>query len=922
MMKQRSPQPSIKVLLLLTLFLLPTSAVLAQDGDGDGVEDGIDSCPGTPAGEVVDPDGCGIADLCPCSGPEPGVAWNNHGEYVSCVAHTVNQFVDAGLLHRSDKGSIVSEAAKSGCGKDAAVTEALTVQTFREEFAFPAGEGVLIFVDGVQVGTTGPGGTLTLELAVSQEYRIRALEVGLVGGEETIFLEPSATGTQNLVILMASEGGVIEDTELVVDGVEGRVLDSGFTALALSFETPSGATAPLASFDYLFLQSPRDEDVRIEVTDLFTLGADGRLSLDGVTAFKSALFSLPLGEVKLEAYGEEANGLVHSGVAEFYVGFFPLSGSLLAPPSNPTLEVDGLTVEARFLEDGDVVRTTVSDASGGYSFSGLAGGNWELSATTQSGELIYNAFATLSVLTSAQVDMTLRTTEDILNNVPPYQVTSGLAAADDGGEDRAAADAEYTLPEPFASGLVEATQSASVNVLAGSEGVAVTDSESLTVPEGTETIALEYNVASAEYPFFVLSQSIFNDVWTLVVVSASGGQLFQITRQVNSMIFIPPFWQANGTTGTITEELDVSGLTGSGDVEVVLSASATNIGDSILPTGVTAIVDFEPQLTIDEVNADTVTPTDGDSSYYSIPRPGETNTNERIYTLEITRPDGLEITNVTAKLLGQASTNELMTLVDEAPGMLVTEVDDDTLEVVVTNTGSNPSTVASTPPPLHNIVHRFTVEGDLDGATAMDEKDSNPRRALWMLPDGVPRKGFRDPGGDGWSAKGTYEWLVTNLALVPRVDDISGEHARDIGHTTHARGTDLDTFHFTDLTMGTFNGTNNYDAFRDRTIEALGGDADARATVLGWINDSRDGISDLAALNTVAQLIYHRGAATTVLPADWAQTLLETGTLTDNMGRTLDLGIGTWTEAKARFQNDHNNHLHIDLNDTALNNNP
>lgn len=64
-----------------------------------------------------------IADIlsaelaCPCAGPVTGGAWKNHGQYVSCVAHTVNALRDAGLISEGGGGAIVSAAARSACGK-------------------------------------------------------------------------------------------------------------------------------------------------------------------------------------------------------------------------------------------------------------------------------------------------------------------------------------------------------------------------------------------------------------------------------------------------------------------------------------------------------------------------------------------------------------------------------------------------------------------------------------------------------------------------------------------------------------------------------------------------------------------------------------------------------------------------------------
>jgi hypothetical protein len=48
---------------------------------------------------------CVQEELCPCDGP-----WRNHGEYVSCVAR-------AGAHLRAGRRSLVSEAARSSCGR-------------------------------------------------------------------------------------------------------------------------------------------------------------------------------------------------------------------------------------------------------------------------------------------------------------------------------------------------------------------------------------------------------------------------------------------------------------------------------------------------------------------------------------------------------------------------------------------------------------------------------------------------------------------------------------------------------------------------------------------------------------------------------------------------------------------------------------
>lgn len=90
----------------------PWGIVFQQDSDQDGVLNNHDHCPGTPAGQTVDANGCSIAQLCPCAGP-----WKNHGKYVSCVAHASESFVNAGLITEAQKDDITSAAGRSSCGK-------------------------------------------------------------------------------------------------------------------------------------------------------------------------------------------------------------------------------------------------------------------------------------------------------------------------------------------------------------------------------------------------------------------------------------------------------------------------------------------------------------------------------------------------------------------------------------------------------------------------------------------------------------------------------------------------------------------------------------------------------------------------------------------------------------------------------------
>ncbi|BAP56795.1 hypothetical protein THII_2498 [Thioploca ingrica] len=89
------------------------------DDDGDGVIDSNDQCLQTALGEIVDPiTGCSINDLCPCMHPPYNQdKWRNHGAYVSSVAHTSKDFVEAGLITADERDLIMAEASQSPCGK-------------------------------------------------------------------------------------------------------------------------------------------------------------------------------------------------------------------------------------------------------------------------------------------------------------------------------------------------------------------------------------------------------------------------------------------------------------------------------------------------------------------------------------------------------------------------------------------------------------------------------------------------------------------------------------------------------------------------------------------------------------------------------------------------------------------------------------
>ena len=344
-------------------------------------------------------------------------------------------------------------------------------------------------------------------------------------------------------------------------------------------------------------------------------------------------------------------------------------------------------------------------------------------------------------------------------------------------------------------------------------------------------------------------------------------------------------------------------------------------------------------LRITGVGRDTVAGTRGLSDRFSIPRPGQANTLQRRFTVDYVKPPDVTITNVRVGLLNYVNGVLLQTVTNAAPGGAgVSVVDADTLRVRVTFGDGVTSTINSTPPPTNRIRYRFILTGrDGNNRQVTATLDSVAYFPLWRMPDGLPRYGVRDAGGDDWSSQFTYNWLANpaNRALVTRINDISGEHARNLNHATHYEGTDIDLFH-----AYTFPGVNpalagagdaNYEALVRDTQLALGGDAAARQRVAAWATQTRARFNQLLAHPDVHGTIYYAiGTArpetrdpqgqllTPRLDEGWARTLLRNGVYSNTAGQRVDLGIGVWQHAangRMAYNRDHNNHFHISLRD-------
>jgi hypothetical protein len=776
------------------------------------------------------------------------------------------------------------------------------------------GGGWEVFVDDAHRGVTKPDGRAELTIETDAKIvsvlhpmkglgsaALPAFTAGSVTHLKVIVDDAKKPGNGSLLRIQESKLGVLPRT---TPAVTLRVLKDEKAIKLVRFQSVS-------------ISGP---DHSIDATDLFRVQPDGSAAAAG-SAFRTALVGMK-GPLLVETYATDALGNGYAVSEEFQFADHRIRIQLVAPPSNPTLSLEGIRIAVRQL-DGDVRFVAESDANGRIVLPDVPAGNLDFSGRTRQGNVHYSAFGTAYISRDSLVRLTLMALTDVQERRVSPIVIEELPV----GASRPSTSARMNATHSAAA-AARSTQNALKNISGvdprNSDGPSCNQSVpyvwvistglnadkpcsyAWTISQGTRWVALELDVKTEEYIFYRLDASPpRNDTWTISVESSTGTQLFSMSRSIfDQLEHEPRLLGGVGSvdtynTGRRLYYLNVERQTEQDAATLVARATSSDTGDRQAATIVKAKIIRVENLQITSVRPDAKprslypkkNPHTVSGDFYSIPRPGNLNHLQRTFAVDVVKPSGSVLTGVSLDLL-DGDGNFLQNLLNGVPpgatGVSVVAQDENSVSLNVRATFENlASAISSVPPTTRDLYYRVAVNGIGDDNRRLEaERASDRRRALWRKPDVIDRYGTSDLGLDDWTARGTYNWLVANSGLIRRVDDISGEHGRNIGHDTHGHGTEVDAYHFYRF-PNAVSGQDNFVRLRENLLVAFGTlnnpipaqAADSYGRVSAWIVATRNGLTALAGQKSVRSIIYCLGLAKDGLQDDWCRSLIQTGTV-------------------------------------------
>jgi hypothetical protein len=811
----------------------------------------------------------------------------------------------------------------------------------------PVGAGYLIRVDDYPRLLTDFNGQATLPVSVTAQQVSVTRPPNAAGSAMMEGLRSNETRTIDVIV--GDGGEIYAEARLSIRELRGQILSAEAPIIHMSFQRSGQEIRLAAIVDARMWMS---DGTTVDLRKFCELLPDGTMRLVKNEAYWKETFNFS-GRLKLRIDAQGIDGLPYSGTVTFYDFGAPVRVQLRPSFSNPyeyrrTLE--GIRVDIEVL--GTDLRYTAITGADGSAITPLipCGLARYRASQRRDGFWIQGDTIAPTCEYGLRVNISMCDPEVLRKLCPPgwvethiFELAPSKAPGIKNGRpvelisDRTESQSDLTGTQALAV-TVSKTGSAIAQVVSKAPNELEQVSAQLDVPKGTKMVRLSYRAATQEYPKWVKMQSQFNDAWGVQVYSQDNSLLFDSHHLVNAQLAGEPMWQNGGDTGEIYVDLDVTTLGAEKDTKLGLLVRAMNIGDDRYPTSVSAMLTPIIPLAITKIIPDTVR-AKNDGTYYSLPSNGESNHLQRRFTLEIVKPQAAKLKSLEVAAVDSTGRELLPILRNVEPdsdGVQLIEESEikAVLKVRVTFDGDVHSTLPTGSPIVDTFGYRFQVNAEVEGNPLSAEKVATSKHALWRMPQGIARFGSREPGGDDWVAQGTYRWIEENQEKLTGINDVSGEHGRNLEHATHARGTDIDMHHFyvyEGVGSGPGSGTANYLRLQQDGISAFDTDLRgaptpaalaARTRLSAWIQATRGGLRDLLELPEVSEVYYCLGQAHAGLGTGWCQTLLSDGvlrlSLPGRLPRELILDHERFTSSKLRHNSVHDNHVHVTLDPIQL----
>lgn len=804
--------------------------------------------------------------------------------------------------------------------------------------AMPFSE-VPILIDNVYVGTTNNEGILDAIYELPQGSK--TVKVSYKGKVLDALIEPEQS--YRYVLNLKESEIYYEDSNLI--GVPTYLNNND--ELNVHFEGSNGEVL-LSQYleQVLLIKLLPNIEQEIDITKYFQVNSN-YIKIKDISSFYTALSKLGNGQYEICITTSNDYEQYPSSCVKFFFPTGKMDIQLVLPQNlEQTILFEDLSVEIASMAT-DTLLKIKPNSEGKISIAQAELGHWKIHSklVNTSGE-VYHTLAQFEL----KSDMAIRLNYLHYNQNPTpsdyYEIShsAGMAQPENVYSNSAKHSKDLkniedsvhnTLVDSFLKAAgdknnepIMMAKSKKVKIIGASTKYQIWDKEyEFTVPEGINSLQLNYTVASNMWQYFghdvCTGQS--NNTWEISLQNNDGSIFYARTRDVYSQLHIEPILVPNpdGPSQSYTSEIfDISKL-GANDRTFRLKVDTKGPYSYCRWSMILSAVIY-PKLKVIKAKSNL---TDAGVKYpesvFSIPKLAKKNTFHRTYDLTISKDPNVELTTIDVYLAPSASVIQPVLIGSYAFGAsFIEDLGGDKYRVPVTFKKSEISH-AFDDAPFNNFKYQFIVKGIYNNQEVQSEINSKNNLALWHMPSKINRFGWlRDRGGDDWSSRATYLWLDKNSSLITKVNDISGEHGRDIGHSTHKYGTDIDILQFTQLHNKS--GLANYKRLRSSVIKFFDKNLSASDAqkelekVKGWVSNQRAGLDALSNDSSVRKLYSGYGRSKGILPNGWLFKLMTNGSIKIG-NKVLDSNLGSWNpSSKMKFNHVHNDHDHITLDRKAL----